>query len=120
MSLPVTRALISAVLPPLIFTLIVWWMLSPVTLRLVAQSDAVTVGGGVKQPGEHPYEAGMAANAGIEKARGIQGDAMRRLTVMRITTSQPQPDVSDMIRTLSPSHIDASTSVWREASGTGT
>lgn len=54
------------------------------TLRLSAQSGVVTIAGDVKNPGDLQYEDGLTVGAALEKAGGINGESVRKITVMRI------------------------------------
>jgi hypothetical protein len=46
----------------------------------------------VQHPGEFPYEDGLGVNAIIEKAGGIDGEAVRQLTVIRIRDGKSNPN----------------------------
>lgn len=70
----------------------------PPTLRLSAQSGVVTIAGDVKSPGELQYEDGLTVGAALEKAGGISGESVRKITIMRINgsgrpTGSTNPDV---------------------------
>jgi hypothetical protein len=60
------------------------------------------VSGNVKRPGEYPYEAGLTVNSVIEKAGGVDGEAVRELAVVRrdTATSPSNPDVIRISREL--------------------
>jgi hypothetical protein len=69
----------------------------PPTLRLGAQPGVVTIAGDVRLPGEYSYEDGLTAGAVVEKAGGISGESVRKITVMRLkagsrATGSANPD----------------------------
>jgi hypothetical protein len=52
---------------------------------LLAQSLVVTVSGDVKRPGEYRLEDGLTVRAAIEAAGGLDGEAVRQISIVRQT-----------------------------------
>jgi hypothetical protein len=50
---------------------------------LLAQSLVVTVSGDVKRPGEYRLEDGLTVRAAIEAAGGLDGEAVRQISIVR-------------------------------------
>ena len=65
------------------------------TARLIAQSP-VTVSGDVKSPGEYQHEDGLTVGTVLEKAGGIDGESLRKITITRLkpVSSGPPVDAS--------------------------
>ena len=58
-----------------------------------AQSAIVTISGDVKRPGEYQHEGGATIGAFIERAGGLDGEALRNVTLVRGLSSDPKhPD----------------------------
>jgi hypothetical protein len=65
----------------------------PSEARTMAQSAFVTIFGDVKRPGEYQHEGGATVGALIERAGGLDGEALRYLTLVRGVSSDPKhPD----------------------------
>jgi hypothetical protein len=68
-----------------LFTVCIASRLSPLAVHLDAQSDAtvISVAGDVQRPGDYRYEDGMTVGVVLDRAGGLDGEAVHRINVLR-------------------------------------